>query len=444
MPPIIALMLCMGFVIYLLWLDYKQSRDVSHFTWIPSIWALVAFSRPIDLWFGDLEQRTMESGSLYDRTFLVIMLCIAVIILLRRKFNWSKAVKDNRWLIVLVGFMLISISWSSISFISFRRWTRELIAVIMAFALLSERNPQRALLSVLRRIGYILIPFSALLVKFYPSYGVAFGRWDGARSWIGVATQKNGLARLCIIVAVFLVWTLIRRWQHHDLPVVRSQTYAELLLLLLSFLLLMGPNRTLAYSATSTVTFVAAIVTLCALYWRKKRGLANRGFGLSIIVITIVAYGTMTPFMGKLSFINISSILNRDETLTGRADLIWKKLIPFAMDKPILGHGYGGFWTTQMRDLTSSHAHNGYLDVILNIGFLGLILVSILLLSWCQRAQCVIAYDFEWGVLFVCYLIMLAIFNIPESAINSLTAALSAVVMFFSVCSVGDSKEGLH
>lgn len=437
MPSIIALALCISFVIYLLRIDHKQSSDVSFVTWIPSLWALVAFSRPLDIWFGGSEQATMESGSVYDRIFFLVLLFVALIVLFRRGFSWSKAVKDNRWLIVLVAFMLVSVSWSSISFISFRRWTRESIGVMMAFLLLSERHPQKALQGVLRRVSYILVPFSALLIKFYPKYGIEFGRWDGSRSWIGVATQKNGLARLCIIVLIFLVWTVMRRWQGHDRPVMKSQPWAEGFLIVLSGLLLMGPNRTLTYSATSTVTFIAALITLFRLLWLKKRGFAFPEVGLKIIVMTIVIYGTMTPFIGKLSVVNISSIVKRDNTLTGRADLIWKRLMPFAMSKPILGHGYGGFWTTEMRELTSSHAHNGYLDVILNTGFLGLVLVSLFLLSCCRKAYRAFTVEPEWGILFVCYLIMLVIFNIAESSIDSLTASLTAIVMFFSACSGG-------
>ena len=305
----------------------------------------------------------------------------------------------------------------------------------MAFAVLSERVPRQALLGVLRRVTYILIPFSVLLIKYYPAYGIEFGRWSGARMWIGVATQKNGLARLCMIASLYLVWTLIRKWRGRDIPVVKYQTYIEILLLILAVFLFMGPNRTFAYSATSTVSFGVAMLTLCGLYWMKKRGSEFSANALRAIIIIIIIYGTITPFLGKLSLLDISSIFKRDSTLTDRS-LIWERLVPLALNRPIIGHGYGGFWTTEMRLLTDAHAHNGYLDVILNIGFIGLMFVSAFLLSCCRKAGRSIKYSFEWGTLFVCYMIMLVFFSIAESSIDSLTTSLSAIVMFFSVSSM--------
>ena len=75
-------------------------------------------------------------------------------------------------------------------------------------------------------------------------------------------------------------------------------------------------------------------------------------------------YGTVTPFIGKLSLVDISSTFGRDETLTGRSE-IWATLVPFAMKRPILGHGFGGFWTDARREIiAASHGHNGYLDAV--------------------------------------------------------------------------------
>ena len=38
---------------------------------------------------------------------------------------------------------------------------------------------------------------------------------------------------------------------------------------------------------------------------------------MMFITAVIIVYGTVTPFAGKLSLIDVSSVLNRDETLTG-------------------------------------------------------------------------------------------------------------------------------
>lgn len=433
MPSSLALILCLTFVGGLLWLDHKQAGGVSRALWIPTVWILVAFSKPLAVWFGSTAESSMEAGSPLDRAFLITLLVLGIVVLAKRNFDWGGAIRDNRWIILLIGFMLISIVWSSIPLVSFKRWTRDLIVVMMGFLIMSERDPRRALQTILRRVTYVLIPFSWLLIKYFPRYGVQYGRYSGARMWIGVGLQKNHLALLCIIAAVFLGWTLFRRWKGRDLPVVRHQLWAELFLLLLTMLLLMGPSRSLTYSATSTIVLVLALMASAALYLRaKKHGAVLPPKVLEIAVIVIVVYGTITPFLGKLSILDLSSALNRDDTLTGRSS-IWAFLVPYALHTPVVGHGFGGFWTTEMRVLTASSAHNGYLDTILNVGFVGLGLVSLFLLSCCRKARRWLAEDFDWGVLAIAYLLMAVVHNITESTINTLTSSLIAIVLFFSM-----------
>jgi hypothetical protein len=101
--------------------------------------------------------------------------------------------------------MLSSIFWSDMPFISFKRWVKELVAVVMTFFVLSESDPRKALQSIFRRTIYILIPFSYILINYFPEYGREYGRWSGGQMWIGVALQKNGLGRLCVFSAFFSV-----------------------------------------------------------------------------------------------------------------------------------------------------------------------------------------------------------------------------------------------
>lgn len=443
MPAPLALALCTIFVGALLWLDGKQSRGVSRALWIPTVWILVAFSKPLAVWFGSTAENSMEAGSPLDRAFLIALLALALIVLTKRRFDWRGAIRDNRWVILLIVYMLVSVAWSSIPLVSFKRWTRDIIVVVMGFMILSEANPRLALQTILRRVTYVLIPFSWLLIKYYPRYGVQFGRYSGARMWIGVGLQKNHLALLCIIAAVFLFWTLFRRWNGRDRPVVRHQVLAEGFILILTFLLLIGPRRSLTYSATSTIVLIFAVMTAAVLYLRRKKhgAAALSAKTLKIAVLVIVIYGTITPFLGRLSIFDISSALNRDDTLTGRSQ-IWAFLVPYALKQPVLGHGFGGFWTTEMRELTASHAHNGYLDTILNIGFIGLLLVGAFLLSCCDKARRSLAEDFDWGVLAIAFLLMAALHNITESTINTLTSSLIAIVLFFSMIALKTGGDG--
>jgi len=152
---------------------------------------------------------------------------------------------------------------------------------------------------------------------------------------------------------------------------------------------------------------------------------------LTIVIAAIIIYGTFTPFMGKLPLFDISGILNRDSTLTGRSN-VWADLIPYAMQKPILGHGWGGFWTNDMRATLYFPAHNGYLETILDIGFIGLFFLSIFLISNCRKAQQFMTRNFDWAILWFCLLLITVARNITES-INSFNDSLLAILLFILI-----------
>lgn len=439
MPSFLALILCIAFVFLLLRLEHKQAPNLSPALWIPTIWLLYTMSRQLSGWFK--QEMTIEMGSPVDRAFLTVLLCINVIVLLKRRFGWSVVFRNNPWLMVLFGYMLFSVLWSSMPFISFKRWTRELVALTTAFLLSSEQHPRIALMSLLRRNIYILLPFSLILIKYYPALGRRYNPWDGEVMWTGVTDQKNQLAKLCIISIFFVVWVLRQRWKGYDVPATKYQIYIELFLLFLSFWLLGGPQRRLTYSATSIIVLMVGIIAFAVLLWANKKGVILRSTTLSFVFGLIMIYGTVTPFLGKLSIFDVSTIVGRDPTLTTRTTRIWAPLVPFAISRPLIGHGVGGFWTTSMRELTSTSAHNGYLGVILDYGFIGLGLVLLFILSCARKAVKSMASDLDWGIFFICFILMLLVHNIAESSIQTFTYTLTAITLFLSVTSSKDIQK---
>ncbi len=212
MPPTLALLLCSGFVVSLLRLERKQNPNVSHALWIPTLWMMSCACKPLASWFsaGQMTEDygAVEAGSPWDRTFLICLLLAGILILKKRNLDWRSFRRDNTWLLVIYAYALVSIVWSEFPFVSLKRYIRFGGTLLMALVVLSEREPLRAFESVLRRSAFTLVPFSLLLIKYYPHLGVMFGRWSGQRMWVGVASQKNGLGILCFVSAFFLFWRI--------------------------------------------------------------------------------------------------------------------------------------------------------------------------------------------------------------------------------------------
>ncbi|MBE3101810.1 MAG: O-antigen ligase family protein, partial [Firmicutes bacterium] len=312
-------------------------------------------SKPLAVWFPS-SGATPESSPM-DRVFLIVLILAALYVLFRRKFPWSSAIKGNIWVIFLLGYMLASVLWSHIPGTAIIRWVRELEAVLMAFVVLSELKPRQALEGILRRTTYILIPFSVLLIRYFPKYGVQYGRWSGAQSWIGVTLQKNGLGRLCLIAIFFLFWSLVRRRQGHNPPVWKYQTIMELTILAMALWLLKGPGVG-AYSATAVVALFVGLFVYAGLALLRKFDISITAGPLMAIVSIFIIFGILTLFTGASAVGSIAPSIGRDATLTDRTE-VWRTLLPIAMKHPILGHGFGSFWTPRTRELFMiSEGHN--------------------------------------------------------------------------------------
>lgn len=440
MSPAIALSICIVLVLFLLRIDHKQAPEVSIAFWVPTVWMLYIASKPLVYWFG--YGGDIDSGSSLDQVFLSVLFCLGFFTLLGRRFSWSKGIRENIWVFLLITYMFVSVLWSDIVFISFKRWIRELIAIIMAFIVVTEKSPQQAMESLLRRSAYILIPFSLLLVKYYPQYGVQFSRWEGQLMWIGVTTQKNGLGRLCLISAFFLIWSLVRRWQGSDKSIVKYQTQAEVFILSITLWLLKGPSS--SYSATSIGALVLGLMVFVSLSWMKKHGVhisANIWLG---IMSLIIVYGVITPMSSGSNLAYFTSGFGRDETFTGRTD-IWAGLVNMSRNHLFGGVGFGGFWTAKTIDIFQvNEAHNGYLQVLLELGYIGVIMFSMFLLSSLWRGFRLLSRNFYWGSLWICYLFMFAIHNITEASLNSFTSHLTALILFLAVSSKAATSKAVN
>lgn len=430
MPPILALLLCSAFVLWLLRYDRRKAPAVSAALWVPTVWWFSVSTKPMGVWFADSGE---AFGSPLDQQFLLVLLGVGWVILFRRGGASRGVLRCQPWLVALLLYMGASILWSDIPFTSLKRYIRELVAVTMALVVASERDVRQAIESMLRRGAYILVPFSVLLIKYFPAYGVEFSRWSGERMWVGVATQKNGLGRVCIVVALFLAWTLWRRWQGRDAPAGRLHTRAEWGLLLTTLFLLLTPEG--KNSATSIVALGASLLAGAWLGWMYRRGRLERAGTLVAVVVVLIGLGAGLALSGGGVGAGLNRAVGRDATFTGRADT-WAELAPIALQHPVLGGGFDGFWTPATRELyRMSNAHNAYLEVFMGLGAVGLLLFGMYMVTLARNIVRLMPRDPDWARLCACFLVMALLHGITESDVGSFTSQISGMLLFLS-CSV--------
>jgi len=411
--------------------------------WLPTIWLLVSASRPVGRWLdggapGD------PGGSVLDQLVLGVLISAAVIVLCRRRAPLSSIVQGNAWLLVLFAYLGISIVWSDIPFVSLKRWVRACGDPLMALVVLTELSPLYAMETVLYRCAYVLVPVSAALIKYVPALGRSYGRWNGEEMWTGVATHKSSLGPLCAVAAIFLTWSLLRRWRAGMLGRHPLRTACDLVVLAVALTLLRGPA--VYFSATSLGMFFVSLGALLSLsMYRSLRAVVARHLipmVLSLCLVCVISYDWLIDIS--------SSMAGRDETLTGRTEM-WHALINFASQNPLLGVGYGGFWAPGNRELEEiftsqfilAQSHNGYLATYVETGLLGVMLLSFFLLGYCRQLTDQMRRNPDWALFGLCVLLMSLMYNYTESGFLQAGTLLWSVLIFMTVVFSWSSRHAL-
>jgi O-antigen ligase len=415
-------------------MERKQNPKISWATWIPTFWMAKVASHDLAYWLGKGDAEP-GSGSPYERYLLLLLFFVGLYIVYRRRSDWYKTLKGNIWVTILISYMSLSIFWTPLPLeIALKRLVKELIAVVMGLVVISEDSTWKAMESILRRYIYILIPLSLLLVLFFPDHGTQpFGNLT---AWVGVTNHKNTLGRLCCISVFFLTWDLVRKGFKQSLSTGRYVIWPDVLVLAATVFLFKGPGPVKSLPVASIISSSIGVSVLFGyLYLKALRRYVRTGV-LKLIVAGIIVVGTASVFAGGLvTGGEVTSSFGREETLTGRTK-IWAVVLPYAMQEPIIGHGIDGFFAgPEYGQRFTGHSHNGYLEIICDYGFVGLFFVSMFLLSSCGKAQQLMQGDFAWGIFWISFLILSAIYDIAEPALKTFTSQHMAILLFLSFAS---------
>lgn len=113
--------------------------------------------------------------------------------------------------------------------------------------------------------------------------------------------------------------------------------------------------------------------------------------------------------------------IGRDPTLTGRTD-IWNTVLGMA-GNPVLGTGFESFWLgPRLQSIWSSYwwhpneAHNGYIEIFINLGWIGVGLVATIMLAGYRNVVLAFRENPEEGKIRLAYFVVGIVYNLTESA----------------------------
>jgi exopolysaccharide production protein ExoQ len=432
MPPAIASLVFTIGILGLLYLDRQSDARPSPFLWIPVAWMFIGASRMPTEWLNGTTSMNspdqLLDGSPVDRLIVTGLLVAGLIVLATRGARVWELLKRNWPIVLFFVYCALSTLWSDYPLVAFKRWTKSLGNIAMVAIVLTDANPSAAVKRLFARTGFLLIAISVLFIKYYPVLGRGYDRWLGTAYYNGITTSKNllgcdllvfGLAALSRVAR--LVWDKVK-WRQ------RGSLVAQAAILVMVVWLFSRVN-----SATSLACFLFG-GTLIVLLTRVRNGRAATVHALVGGAVLAVAFGLLV-LDGSTYVIKA---LGRDATLTGRTDL-WVELLRLNK-QPILGTGFESYFLGDRAEYLwdkywwhPNEAHNGYLEVYLNLGLVGAGLM-IFLLAWGYR-NIVAAYkkDGELGALRVALLMSALLYNLTEAAFKVMNPMWIAFLLAIAV-----------
>jgi exopolysaccharide production protein ExoQ len=417
-PPRLALLLTVAFIVFLFRRDIRGKPDVSGALWLPLLWLVLNCSRPVSEWLNIFGLHvsgatSVEEGSPVDAWFYFAMIVAGFCVLNKRQVRLSEIVRNNGWLIAFLLYCFISIAWSDFPFVAFKRWIKILGHPIMALIVLTEPDPEEALTQLMKRCAYVVVPVSILFMKYYPQLGVVYDPWTGAQLHVGIAGGKNALGADCLILGFFFFWYLLQTWRTE-----RSRERRNELLLIGGFLVMISWLLREAHSATSLITlFIAALMVVFV----GIRSINKNFIGTYMLAaVVLVAAGELAFGISGL----LSEALGRGSGMSGRTEL-WARLLELHTN-PILGTGFESFWLGERLErlegiffFIPNEAHNGYLEIYLTLGLIGLSILIGLIIATFRKIRLELLRNFEWGRYRLGFLAAVILCNWTEAAVKA-------------------------
>lgn len=304
------------------------------------------------------------------------------------------------FLMGLLAVCAVSFAWSIEPGLTQRR-SFAIIMTTLAGLYIGTRYSWKTMLRAIAIAWFIVALSSFLTALLNPSFGRMQEVHIGA--WQGLFYEKNQLGGMMARAGLFAAFLCIMDRQYR-------WPWAGLVALSV-LLILLSTSKTALLGILLGLGVVGAAAFM-------KRGLST---GLVVIWLSTIALGigaALLIFAPELIF----QFLGRDMTLTGRTD-IWIVLIDYIEQRPLLGYGYGAFWAPdsdpgnwvrEALQWDAPTAHNGWMEVTLALGLVGLFFLAMDFIMTAIRAT-MASIDTWTGVLALGFCAQFFLFSLSES-----------------------------
>ena len=333
-----------------------------------------AWGTPVE-WLAFSNEQVVESSSL-TQILLGLFLLHSIVCL---NGNWHvvrHAMAREPLVAAFVGLLTFSFLWSTNPILTIQEGLTLGTTLVTAMHLIVRFSLRKIvwMIAVVFGLGAIL---NYGFVAAFESLGSFTFETDGSRGWEGITPNRNTLGRAAVIGTVVCAVNtrLARSW------------------IVWPFFTLLNVGLVFGSSSATTLGAFLGISTLSLVFL----GFRGRKTLYGATAVSMTAVFSVLTVLAASDLATVTGLLGRESNFTGRLPL-WKDSYTFGIrERPLLGFGHGGFWRQGFADfevrLRSGsfdvpHAHNAWVDAWLEVGPLGVLLLSGLILRglwWSTR-----------------------------------------------------------
>lgn len=340
--------------------------------------SLVLFAFTLSNLFASISLFWLVPVCVFSETALWFLLAAATLSRLqqeKRLPTFFAIAHANRFLFLFIFFAGLSIFWSVDWSISLARLLT-LLALLLVGGYIGLRYSLKEILEFLSVFGVYILTISLILIVLAPNIGVMnYHIIQGA--WRGLYWHKNHMGFISGFIAlVFFMMFLTSYFLKKKIAWVWGSIY------LFSLFFVFQTDSVGAYFSLISVH---GMVFLILIWLRLKTQIKSHHY---IIFITMIL------FVAGLILSNLEYVLglfNREISMTGRTLMWWHLFNNYLAAKPLGGYGFNAFWHIENHRVTMQLAaeypdpiviaDNGFIDILINTGFIGLSLFLLLYLG---------------------------------------------------------------
>ena len=250
----------------------------------------------------------------------------------------------------------------------------------------------------------------------------------------GVTMQKNTLGVICLIFGLGSLWRFLAVYRDRGIARRTQLLIAHGTILAMVLWLLRMCN---SMTSISCFAMAGGLLVLA-----NRPMLIRRPAVVHLLVAAIVGVAAFALFFDSSG--DIIQDLGRNPTLTGRT-VIWNAVLPLARS-PLIGAGYESFWVGEGREKFwalnggafegINEAHNGYLELYLNLGWIGVGLIAGVIVMSYPKVIATFRRDPAAGSLGVAFFASELLFNFTEAGFRM----MNPLWFFFLLAVVGIPK----